>query len=58
MVLQVLNQIKIWYGNINKKEEYYRVLEKNTIEKEMQSGEKLLLANKTNLLSGKDQPIL
>jgi hypothetical protein len=44
--------------NINKKEEYYKVLEKNTIEKEMQAGEKVLLANKTALLSGKDQQII
>lgn len=43
---------------MGKREEYYRVLEKNTIEKEMQAGEKLLLANKTALLSGKDQQII
>lgn len=58
VILQVLNQIKIWYININKQEQYYKVLQKNTIQKEMQNGEKILLANKTSLLSGKDQPIL
>lgn len=42
-IIDALNQIKSWYMNLNKKEEYYKVLEKSTIEKEMQIGEKRLM---------------
>lgn len=44
--------------NLGKQEEYFKLIEKNTIEKEMQNGEKLMLANKTSLLSGKDYHII
>ena len=53
-----LDLIKGWYVNLGKREEYFRVLEKNTIEKEISLGEKLLVSNKTSLLSGKDSHIM
>jgi hypothetical protein len=33
-----LGLIRTWYVNLGKREEYFRVLEKNTIEREMQAG--------------------
>jgi len=32
-LVEILNQVKGWYMNLGKKDEYYSVLEKNTIEK-------------------------
>ena len=57
-ISEALGLIKGWFINLGKKEEYFRVLEKNTIEKEMNVGEKVLVSNKTNLLSGKDANIM
>ena len=57
-IMQALNLIKGWYVNLGKKEEYFKVLEKNTIEKEINLGQKLLVSNKTSLLSGKDSHIM
>ena len=36
----ILDQIKGWYMNLGKKEEYFKIIERNTIEREMQTGEK------------------
>jgi hypothetical protein len=49
-----LEQIRGWFANLGKQEEYFKIIERITLEKEMQAGEKLLLSNKTTLLSGKD----
>ena len=57
-VPSALAQIRTWYVNMGKSEEYYRVLERHSIEAEIHSGQKLLLANKTTLLSGREQPLL
>ena len=35
---KVLSQIRGWYVNLGKNEEYYKMIERNTIEKEMQAG--------------------
>lgn len=53
-----LGLIRSWYVNLGKKEDYYKIFEKNTVEREMQAGEKALLANKSPLLSGKDGHII
>ena len=44
--------------NLGKLYEYFKIIEKNTIEREMQAGEKLFLSNKTSLLSGKDPQLI
>ena len=54
-VMTALSQIRSWYVNMGKSEEYYRVLERNSIEAEIHGGVKLLLSHKTNLLSGGEQ---
>ena len=54
----VLNQIRGWYMNLGKQEEYFRIIERNTMEREMQTGEKELLANKSHLLSGRESQIM
>ncbi|CAM6000220.1 unnamed protein product [Sphagnum balticum] len=41
-VAEAMTMIRVWYVNLGKREEYFRVMEKNTIEKEFQSGEKIL----------------
>jgi hypothetical protein len=55
---EVLGQVRVWFINMGKREDYFRLFEKNTIEREMQAGEKALLANKSALLSGKDPQII
>ena len=54
----ILDQIKGWYMNLGKKEEYFKIIERNTIEREMQTGEKELLANKSHLLSGRQSQVM
>ena len=44
--------------NLGKQEEYFRIIERNTMEREMQTGEKELLANKSHLLSGRESQIM